>query len=113
MLAFLQNHREVIVAFDFFTVPTLTFRMLYCFFVIEHEGRKILHYNVTQHQTSEWIVQQLREAFPDPCRYRYAIFDRNRKFDAGVVSFLESAGLRPKRISVLRRRRRRRQVQGH
>jgi hypothetical protein len=25
-LAFLQNHREVIVAFDFFTVPTLTFR---------------------------------------------------------------------------------------
>jgi hypothetical protein len=35
-LAFLQNHREVIVAFDFFTVPTLTFRLLYCFFVIEH-----------------------------------------------------------------------------
>ena len=43
-LAFLQNHREVIVAFDFFTVPTLTFRLLYCFFVIEHslrEGRKL------------------------------------------------------------------------
>ena len=34
-LAFLQNHREVIVAFDFFTVPTLTFQLLYCFFVIE------------------------------------------------------------------------------
>ena len=32
-LAFLRNHREVIVAFDFFTVPTLTFRLLYCFFV--------------------------------------------------------------------------------
>src|SRR5580765_885889 len=29
-LAFLQNHREVIVAFDFFTLPTLTFQMLYC-----------------------------------------------------------------------------------
>jgi hypothetical protein len=29
--AFLQNHREVIFAFDFFTVPTLTFQLLYCF----------------------------------------------------------------------------------
>jgi putative transposase len=27
-LAFLANHREVIVAFDFFTVPTLTFQLL-------------------------------------------------------------------------------------
>jgi hypothetical protein len=40
--AFLQNHREAIVAFDFFTVPTATFRVLYCFFVIEHERRRIL-----------------------------------------------------------------------
>jgi putative transposase len=35
-LTFLQNHREVIAAFDFFTVPTVTFQLLYCFFVIEH-----------------------------------------------------------------------------
>src|SRR5262249_14546011 len=60
-LAFLQNHREIIAAMDFFTVPTVTFRLLYCFFVIEHERRKILHCNVTQHPTAEWIVQQLRE----------------------------------------------------
>jgi len=33
---FLRNHREVIAAMDFFTVPTATFRVLYCFFVIEH-----------------------------------------------------------------------------
>jgi hypothetical protein len=30
-LTFLQNHREVIVAFDFFTAPTVTFQLLYCF----------------------------------------------------------------------------------
>jgi putative transposase len=36
-LAFLNNHREVIAAFDFFTVPTLWFRTLYCFFAIEHD----------------------------------------------------------------------------
>jgi putative transposase len=30
-LTFLRNHREVISAFDFFTVPTVTFQLLYCF----------------------------------------------------------------------------------
>jgi hypothetical protein len=99
-LAFLQNHREVIAAFDFFTVPTVTFRVLYCFFIIEHERRKILHCNVTPHPTAEWIVQQLREAFPEPCRYRYVIFDRDRKFDGEVTAFLKAAGLKPKRTSV-------------
>jgi hypothetical protein len=33
---FLQNHGEAIAAMDFFTVPTLTFNVLYCFFVIAH-----------------------------------------------------------------------------
>lgn len=47
-LAFLRNHREAIAAMDFFTVPTLTFGVLYCFFVIGHDRRKILHFNVTR-----------------------------------------------------------------
>jgi hypothetical protein len=42
-LAFLKNHREVIAAMDFFTVPT-TFRLLHCFFVISHDRRYILHF---------------------------------------------------------------------
>ena len=63
-LTFLRNHREAIVAMDFFTVPTLTFNMLYCFFLISHDRRRIVHFNVTCHPTSSWIVQQLREAFP-------------------------------------------------
>jgi putative transposase len=68
--AFLRNHRDVIAAMDFFTVPTLTFRVLYCFFVIEHGRRKILHFNVTEHPSGSWIAQQLREAFPESCPYR-------------------------------------------
>ena len=62
--AFLQNHREVIAAMDFFTVPTVTFGLLYGFFVIGHDRRRILHFGVTKHPTSAWVVQQLREAFP-------------------------------------------------
>jgi len=97
--AFLQNHREVIVAFDFFTVPTVTFKHLYCFFVIEHGRRKILHFNVTRHPRGEWIVQQLREAFPEAGPYRYAIYDRDSKFDADVLAFLKATGLKPEQTS--------------
>jgi len=98
-LTFLKNHREVIVALDFFTVPTVTFQLLYCFFVIEHSRRKILHFNVTRHPTAEWVIQQLREAFPEAGRYRYAILDRDSKLDADVLAFLKATGLKPKRTS--------------
>ncbi|MBV8438641.1 MAG: IS3 family transposase [Silvibacterium sp.] len=47
--AFLSNHREAIAAMDFFTVPTLTFGVLY-HFVIAHDRRRILHFHVTKHQ---------------------------------------------------------------
>jgi putative transposase len=99
-LTFLANHREAIVAMDFFAVPTLTFQLLYCFFVIEHGRRRILHFNVTSRPTSEWVVQQLREAFPEAGPYRYVILDRDSKFNADVIQFLKSTGLTPKRTSV-------------
>jgi hypothetical protein len=59
-IAFLSNHREAIAAMDYFTVPTLTFGVLYCFFVIAHDRRRILQCNVTEHPTRAWVVQQLR-----------------------------------------------------
>jgi putative transposase len=97
--AFLRNHRDVIAAMDFFTVPTLTFRVLYCFFVIEHGRRKIVHFNVTEHPTGPWIVQQLREAFPGSCPYRYAILDGDAKFGKEVTDVLTTDGMKPVRIS--------------
>ena len=44
---FLANHAQDIAACDFFTVPTATFRMLYCFVVICHDSRRVVHFNVT------------------------------------------------------------------
>jgi putative transposase len=97
---FLANHREMIAALDFFTVPTVTFKLLYCFFVIEHGRRKIRHFNVTQHPTAEWVVQQLREAFPEVGPLRYLVLDRDTKFNADVLAFLKATGLKPKRTSI-------------
>ena len=89
-LIFLRNHREAIAAMDFFTVPTATFRVLYCFFVISHSRRRVLHFNATEHPTSAWIVQQLREAFPEDTAPRYLILDRDRKYDGEATEVLRS-----------------------
>ena len=95
-LTFLNNHREMIVALDFFTVLTLRFQLLYCLFVIEHGRRKILHFNITRHPTADWVLQQLRETFSGTEAYRYVILDHDSKFDADVIVFLKSTGLKPK-----------------
>lgn len=96
---FLSNHREVIAAMDFFTVPTLSFSVLYCFFVIAHDRRRILHFNVTKHPSSLWIAQQLRESFPPEHSHRYLIFDRDAKFGNEVLSAAKAVELASVRTS--------------
>jgi transposase InsO family protein len=96
-LAFVRNHREAIAAMDFFTVPTLRFSVLYGFFVISHDRRQILHFNVTKHPTSLWIVQQLREAFPFESSPRFLIFDRDGKYGIEVPASIRSLKIQPVR----------------
>src|ERR1700737_3335561 len=98
-LAFLRNHREAIAAMDFFTVPTITFGVLCCFFVISPDRRPILHFNVQNHPTSLWIVQQLREAFPFESAPRFLIFDRDAKYGLEVPGAVRSMKIRPVRTS--------------
>jgi hypothetical protein len=53
--AFLRNHAHQIWAADLFTVPTVTFRTLYVFFVINHDRRELVHCRVTAHPTAAWV----------------------------------------------------------
>ena len=98
-LAFLHNHREAIAAMDFFTVPTITFRLLYCFFIISHRRREILHFNVTCHPSAAWIIQQLRESFPYQSAPRFLIFDRDAKYGFEVPIAVRSMAICPVRTS--------------
>src|SRR6267378_889744 len=99
-LTFVRNHREAIAAMDFFTAPTITFVVLYCFFVISHDRRRILHFNVTKHPTSLWIVQQLREAFPFGSAPRFVIFDRDAKYGLEVPAAVRSLMVNPVRTPL-------------
>jgi transposase InsO family protein len=96
---FLANHREAIAAMDFFTVSTVTFGVLYCFFVIAHDRRRILHLNVTRHATSLWIAQQLREALPYDSLPKYLICDRDAKFGDQVMEAVAALDLNIVRTS--------------
>ena len=98
-LIFLRNHKEAIAAMDFFAVPTITFVILYGFFVISHDRRRILHFNVTKHPTSRWIIQQLREAFPFQSASSYLIFDRDAKCGLEVPVAVRSLRMSPLRTS--------------
>jgi transposase InsO family protein len=75
--AFLDNHLKDLVAVDFFTVPTATFRILFAFVVLRHDRRYIVHFNATAHPTAEWVAQQIVEAFPFDDAPRFLIRDRD------------------------------------
>jgi transposase InsO family protein len=97
--AFLENHREAIAAMDFFTVPTITFGVLYCFFVIVHDRRRVLQCNVTRNPSGAWVIQQLRETFPFDSAPRYLIFERGSNFNEEVMETVKCFGIEPKRTS--------------
>ena len=84
---------------DFFTVPTLRFGILYCFFVIGHDRRKILSFNVMRIPNALWIVQQMREAWPFTAAHRFLRFDRDSKFGDEVLSFARGMGSLPVRTA--------------
>jgi transposase InsO family protein len=59
---FLRNHLGGTIAIDFLTVPTVMFDILYVFFVLSLERRRVLHINVTAHPYAAWAAQQIVEA---------------------------------------------------
>src|SRR5712691_386540 len=77
---FLHNHLGQLVSIDFFTVPTVTMKVLFVFLVLEHRRRQVLHFNVTEHPTADWTSQQIVEAFADRDAPRYLIRDRDRVY---------------------------------
>jgi hypothetical protein len=60
---FLHNHLCQMVSVDFFTVPTITMKVLFVFIVLEHRRRQVLHCNVTEHPTAAWTAQHQETRF--------------------------------------------------
>ena len=83
-----------IVAIDFFTVSTVRMRVLFVFIVLELQRRKVLHFGVTEHPTSEWVGQQVVEAFAEREAPRYLIRDRDASYDHEFRRRIQSLGVK-------------------
>ena len=91
--AFLVNHAEQMASIDFFTVPTATFRVLFVFVVLSHARRRVLHFQVTEHPTQEWTMQQIREAFPWEQVPRYLLRDRDAIYGRDFATLTTDMGM--------------------
>ena len=74
---FLTNHVTSLVSLDFFTVPTVTGRVLFVLVLLSHHRRRIVHLRITEHPTAAWTAQQVIEAFPDDTAPRWLLRDRD------------------------------------
>ncbi len=91
--AFVRNHAQAILACDFFTTVTASFRVLYVFVTMERGTRRITHFNVTAHPTADWPLQQFREAITGEKPHRFIIHDRDSVYSFELDSVLKAMGL--------------------
>jgi len=74
---FLTNHLALTASMDFFTVPTLTGRVLFVLVILSHERRRVVHFNVVEHPTAAWTAQQVVNAFTDDAAPQWLLRDRD------------------------------------
>ena len=90
---FLKNHVRDLVSPDFFVVPTVTHKVLFVLLILAHERRRLIHFNVTEHPTSEWTAQQVIDAFPWDEAPRYLLRDRDRIYSASFRQRVRHMGI--------------------
>jgi putative transposase len=91
--AFLGYHAKDLVAIDFFTVPTATFKVLFVLVVLSHVRRRVVYFNVTEHPTAQWTAQQIIEAFPWDKAPQYLLRDRDSIYGVHFQRRLQSLGI--------------------
>jgi transposase InsO family protein len=90
---FVRNHAGAVLACDFFVTITASFRTLYVFVVLDIGTRRIMHWNVTEHPTAAWTVQQFRTMVPGDQPHRFLIHDRDSIYAAAVDAAIAAMGL--------------------
>jgi len=90
---FLANHGLDLVSIDFFTVPTARLRVLFVLIVLAHHRRRVVHFNVTEHPTAVWTVQQIVAAFPDDSAPAYLIRDRDTVYGDAFRKRVKGMGI--------------------
>lgn len=91
---FLTNQLRGIWAADLFVVQTVSYRILYVFFLLRHDRREWIHFNVTASPTAAWIWRQVLEATPLGRHPQFLIHDRDAVYGANFDERLATLGIR-------------------
>ncbi len=91
--AFLQNHARDIVSIDFLVVPTVRFTILYVFVFLSIDRRRVIHFNVTAHPTTEWAARQVVQAFPWDTAPKYLLRDRDSIYGTWFRERVKNMGI--------------------
>jgi putative transposase len=95
--AFINRHKDQLLACDFFTVETLWLKTLHVLFFLEVGTRRVHLVGCTASPTAAWVTQQARnlvwtmqDADASP---RFLIRDRDGKFPPGFDTVLAAEGV--------------------
>lgn len=95
---FLRAQAHSVLATDFFTVDTVSFKNLYVLFVIELSTREVHVLGVTAHPTSAFVTQVARNLVGDLLEsgrtMKFLVRDRDTKFTASFDEVFRSEGIR-------------------
>jgi transposase InsO family protein len=91
---FVRNHAPAVLVCDFFLTITARFRLLYVFVVLDVGTRRIVHWNVTEHPTADWTIQQCRALITGETAHRFLIHDRDAIYAPAVDRAITAMGLR-------------------
>ncbi len=91
--SFLRNEAVGIAAIDMFVVPSATLRLLFVMLILDHDRRKIVRFDVTQHPTAGWLSRQVTEAFPWDTAPRFLLRDRDVSYGSIFRKRVEAMGI--------------------
>ena len=77
---FVRNHARELFACDFMTQYTALFATVYVFVVMEIGTRRIVHFNVTEHPTLDWVKLQIRDIIAWDRKPRFLVHDNDGIF---------------------------------
>jgi len=97
---FLRNHADGIASMDLFVVPTISFRLLYGFLILQHSRRELLWLGVTTRPSAHWIARQLTEAYGWQQAPQYIVRDRDCVYGDVVIQRLRAMGIRLDHVVV-------------
>jgi hypothetical protein len=93
---FLRSQARSVLATDFFTIDTVSFKQLYVLFAIELSTREMHIPGVTEHPTGAFVTQVARNLVGDLAdrgrSIKFLIRDRDTKFTASFNEVFRSEG---------------------